>query len=778
MKALLVGVSLAALVAGAHAQAPRLNSVSPPGAQRGGEVELKLYGARLDKSPELIFDEGISAKIESAKTNQIKAALKIAKDTRLGEHQLRIRTASGVSELRTFWISAYTNIAEFETNGTMKQAHRVPLGVTINGTSGGEDVDFFRVDAKKSQRVSAEVEAIRLGRAMLDPYLAIRDADGKILAQADDTTLLAQDAYVSILAPKDGAYYIEMRDGTYSGNGLMDYRLHIGAFPRPAMIFPLGGKAGDEVEFKFIGDAGGEFSQKVKLPAEPNEKFGVFAEQNGQIAPSPNWVRVSPFANVNEMEPNDTRETASGYAEAPIAFNGVIAKKGDLDWFRFSAKKGQALDVNVYARRLRSPIDTTIQITDAKGNSLASNDDGAGADSVAKFTAPADGNYFISVRDQFGNGGPDFGYRIEVTPQMPTVAMSIPEVARNDSQSRQFIMVPRGNRFATMMLAKRANFAGDLNFNIADLPHGVKMSSETLLGKLDQEPIVFEATSDAPIGGKYVNFVAKPTDTGKSVESHFHHSVEFIAGPNNTYYYSTIEPKLYVAVCEEAPFKLRIEEPKAPLVQYGALDLKVVADRKPGFDKAINVKMMWNPPGVGSLPDITIPKGSNSAIYSLNAKADAQPHKWKVAVIGSSGTESRGDRGSAIYVSSSLTTLEVAEPFVVGTMSPVIVSPGQEAKLVCKLDQKKPFEGKAHVHVLGLPEGIEASEAEITSADKEVTIKLKVGSKVAHASYRNFLCAADVIHNGQKIAHNLASGAVIRVVPPKKGGAPRQVASK
>ncbi len=779
MKALLVGVSLAALVFSARAQSPRLNSVLPAGGQRGTEVELKLYGARLDNAPEIIFgDHGLKvAKIELARTNQIKARVTIAPDCRLGEHQLRLRTAGGLSELRTFWVGAYTNIAEYETNNTLKQAHRVPLGATINGSSGGEDVDYFRVDAKQGQRVSAEVEAMRLGRTMLDPFLAIRDADGNILTQADDTTLLAQDAYVSIVAPKDGAYFIEMRDGTYSGIGAIEYRLHVGAFPRPAMIFPLGGKAVDEVTFKFIGDPAGEFSQKVKLPAVTDEKVGVFAEQNGNVAPSPNWVRVSSFDNALEMEPNDKRESASGYGEAPIAFNGIIAKKGDVDWFRFHAKKGQALDINVYARRLRSPLDSAIEVTDAKGAVLASNDDGAGADSVAKFTASADGEYFIKIRDQFDTGGADFAYRIEVTTQTPSVTMSIPQVARNDSQTRQFITVPRGNRFATMISAKRANFAGDLNFSVADLPGGVKMSSETLLGKLDQEPLVFEAASDAPIGGKFVELVAKPAGTGKSVESKYRHDIEFISGPNNTYYYATHEPKLYVAVCEAAPFKLRIEEPKAPLVQYGSLDLKIVAERRAGFDEAINVKMMWNPPGVGSLPDITIPKGSNSAIYALNAKADAQPNKWKIAVLGSVGVENRGDRGGATFVSSSLTTLEIAEPFVVGTMSPVTVSPGQETKLVCKLDQKKPFDGKARVHVLGLPEGVTATDAQITSADKEVTIKLKIGEKVSPASYRNFLCAADVVHNGQTIPHNLASGAVIRVVPPK-AGATKQVAAK
>jgi hypothetical protein len=260
------------------------------------------------------------------------------------------------------------------------------------------------------------------------------------------------------------------------------------------------------------------------------------------------------------------------------------------------------------------------------------------------------------------------------------------------------------------------------------------------------------------------------------VKSTYRHDIEFIPGPNNTYYYSTLEPRLYVAVCDAAPFSVRIEEPKAPLVQYGALDLKIVAERQPGFDDAITVRMMWNPPGVSSLPDITIPKGSDSAIYQLNAKSDAQPNKWKIAVLASTGGE-RGDRGGATFVSSGLTPLEIAEPFVVGTMQPVMVSPGQQAKLLCKLDQKKKFEGKARIRLLGLPEGITASEAEISSDDKEITISLQVGEKVPTASYRNFLCAADVIHNGQVILHNLASGAVIRVVPPKKDAA-KQVASK
>jgi hypothetical protein len=774
MKALLVGVVLAALIFSVQANSPRLSSTTPPGGQRGTEISVTFFGSRLANSPEIVFsDPGIKVvKIDAVKTNSIKATLLISKDCELGEHQLRVRTAGGVSELRTFWVSAYPNLSEIEPNNERVKSHQITLGTTINGTAGGDDTDLFRVEAKKGQRISAEVEAIRLGRAMLDAYLAIRDGDGKILASADDTTLLMQDAFVSVIAPKNGAYYIEMRDGTYSGNESA-YRLHIGSFPRPETVFPLGGPADEKTSFKFLGVAGGDFSKEITLPGKPDDKFGAFPSQGEDIAPSPNWIRVSAFGNESESEPNDGKESPTPYyGKLPIALNGIISKKEDVDWFKFTAKKGQALDITVFARRLRSPLDSAIEIYDAKGARLEGNDDAGSPDSAVKFNPPADGEYLLRIRDQYKNGGEEFAYRIEITQQQPSVVMSIPQVARNDSQSRQFIMVPRGGRFATMMSAKRANFAGDLNYAVKDLPTGVKLIADTLPGKQELEPLVFEAASDAPITGKYVELMVQPTDTSKTVNSQFRHDVEFVAGPNNTYYYTTREDQLYVAVTEAAPFSLSIEEPRAPLVSFGALDIKVVAERR-GYDGPINVRMMWNPPGVGSLPDITIGKGSNSAIYQLNAKAEVEPRKWKIAMIAASGSFERngggGDRsGNAVYVSSQLATLETAEPFVIGTVAPLIVSPGQEAKLVCKLDQKKPFEGKARVHVLGLPEKITASEAFITSADKEVTIKLKVDSTMSLGSYRNFLCSADVMHSGQVIPHNLAAGAVIRVVPPKK----------
>ena len=87
----------------AHAVAPRLANILPPGAQRGTEVEVRFTGQRLDDTKEIVFyTPGISVASMEASTNRVKATLKIAPDCRLGEHQMRLRTATGVSEVRTF----------------------------------------------------------------------------------------------------------------------------------------------------------------------------------------------------------------------------------------------------------------------------------------------------------------------------------------------------------------------------------------------------------------------------------------------------------------------------------------------------------------------------------------------------------------------------------------------------------------------------------------------------------------------------------------------------
>ena len=63
---------------------------------------------------------------------------------------------------------------------------------------------------------------------------------------------------------------------------------------------------------------------------------------------------------------------------------------------------------------------------------------------------------------------------------------------------------------------------------------------------------------------------------------------------NNGVYYRTWVDQIAVVVTEELPYKIRIEEIRAPLVQSGTLPIKVIAERKEGFKGAINVKLQMD----------------------------------------------------------------------------------------------------------------------------------------------------------------------------------------
>jgi hypothetical protein len=634
----------------------------------------------------------------------------------------------------------------------------------VAGVINNEDVDCFAVQVKQGERLSAEVEGMRLGRGVFDPRLVLRDTNGAVLADVDDTWLAVQDPFISLIAPHDGTYIFELREATYGGDGNCHYRLHLGNFPRPTSVYPLGGKAGEFVGLHFYSEATDEFDQALRLPATAREKFGVFAELDQLIAPTPNWIRVSPFPNVRINGQTPDREHAMAVdLPPPFALNGLISLKGEADWFRFPAVKDVPLEVNVYARQLRSPLDSVIEVFDARGRSLAANDDAnGGPDSALKFTPSQSTNYFVCIRDTLGRFGRDYTYRIEVTPEAPSVAVKIPEVSRNDTQSRQFIAVPRGNRFATLISAKRANCNGELHFELPGLPPGVTMAGDTLAANVDSEPLVFEAAPDAPLGGRLLDLTAVGTNANRGVTGHFQQDVMLVEGPNNTAYYNTSVDKLCVAVVKEAPFRLRIVEPKVPLLQGGSMALEVVVERNVGFAEPVELEMVWNPPGVTSQTGATIPKGSTNAIYQLNAADGAESRGWKIAVLGHATVA-----GGEVYVSSQLAPLEVTTPFVAGKIQTLVANPGKPATLNVDLQPLKPFAGKAKIRLLGLPERVTAPDREITKDDQKVSFALSVAPNCAPGPYRNLFCAVEVPQDGQMMPQNIAAGGILRIVPVK-----------
>ncbi len=760
---------LAACVVNASAVAPSLQNTTPSGLQRGTEAELKFNGARLADAEEVIFYEpGVKVlELKETKDNYVLARVKLDADCPLGEHKVRVRTKTGVSDFRTFTVGPFPQVEEKEPNNTIDKAQKIALNSTVLGTMGNEDVDYYSVEVKKGEPLSVEVEGMRLGRTMFDPYVAILDKHGKVLAKADDTALFIQDTYATIIAPADGEYFIEVRETSYGGSG-NPYRVHIGSFPRPSAVFPPGGKAGESLEVKFLGDANGDFMQTFSLPQPNRFKFGVFAERKGLSAPSFNMVRISPFGNVNEKEPNDDVAHATAYSgPLPIAFNGIIDKPGDVDWYRFSAKKGETYDINVYARRIRSQLDTVLVLADADGKTITSNDDSGGADSYLRFTAPRDGEFTLKISDHLGYGGPDCTYRVELTAVVPELNTYIADTARYDAQTRKSIVVARGNRFASLQSVRRKDLPGevsDLEFAMEGFPSGITMQAVPVPKDQTTWPVVFEARADAPIAGKLANLaIHSPADAKTQVKGGIWQNYDLVQDGNNGVYYQTWTDKIAVAVVDELPFKISIEPLRAPLVQSGSLDVKVLVERKEGFDEPIKVINLYNPPGTGSTPDITIPKGEKSAVYPLNANGGAPTKNWKIAFLGSATVS-----GGTAYASSQLADLEVAPAFVGGKIAQTNTIVGTSVRLHCSLEQKTPFEGRAEVKLLGLPAGATAEAKSITKDDKEIIFEVNTATNAVKGMHRSLFVAMNLKLKGQDVTQTFASSGALRIDPTRQ----------
>src|SRR4051794_24613863 len=161
MKYLLTAL-LALSAASAQASSPSLGSITPRGGQRGVENVLLFNGARLGDAVEILaYSPGFNvAKLEVVNDSQLKATVAIAPDCRLGEHLFRVRTKTGVSEMRTFGVGNLPAVQEVEPNNDFDKPQPIALNVTVHGVITNEDVDYFVVECKKGQRLSAEIEGM------------------------------------------------------------------------------------------------------------------------------------------------------------------------------------------------------------------------------------------------------------------------------------------------------------------------------------------------------------------------------------------------------------------------------------------------------------------------------------------------------------------------------------------------------------------------------------------------------------------------------------------
>lgn len=763
------GLSALLAIGTAHAASPDFSTTIPRGAQRGQETKITFYGNRLDDAEEILFHyPGISFKdLKVLDGRKVEATLVVAPDCRLGEHHLRVRCKSGTSYARNFWVSQFPNVAEVEPNDDFEKPQVIEKNVTVDAEAKPEETDYYQISAKKGERISVEVEGLRINNITnniaIDPYVSILNKERFEIASADGSSLLKQESILSVEAPEDGDYIIEVRDSAYQGRGR--YRVHIGNFPRPMAVYPAGAKGGEEAEFTLIGDVKGPYKVKAKLPMDSDEgTYGVFGEQNGLLPPSPNYVRISEFGNALEAEPNNNNKEVTNVVALPIAFNGILQEDGDIDYFKFTATKGQNYRMQVYANEIGSPVDPVLYVYDSNMKSMGGSDDAdGGKDGRVDFKCPADGEYYVRVQDMLMRGGPDYFYRVESQPFTPEIEVTMPEMLRRNLQYRKQFDVPRGGYYAMIVNTTRRNLSGELAFDVPELPPGVTWEAGPIAKSVSQGPILLKAAADAPIGGGMYKMLVKSTEKPEVVGT-FNQALDLVRGPQNgVEYYTKHHKRVPISVVEEIPFSVSIDQPKVPIVRNGTMKLKVRAQRKDGYDKKITVRLAWKPPGITAPATMTFGEKDTELEYELNANGNAEINTWNMTVLADS------DAGKGTMMTASpFVKLSVEEPFVSMKLTMATAKQGETTDMLADVTNLREFSGQADVQMFGLPAHATAPVLKIDTKAEKLSFPVETTEKTPVGQQKNVFCTVTVFKDGEPIVHRVGSGGVFRVDPKPK----------
>lgn len=417
----------------------------------------------------------------------------IASDAEVGRRELRLVTATGLSNPLVFQVGDLPEFREDEARqpagarirdagpaGRAPRETRIALPAVVNGRVLAGERDRFRFAARAGQHL-----VVRASARELIPYLAdavpgwfqavltLRDARGDEIAYADDFRF-DPDPVLHCEIPADGEYVVEIRDAIHRGREDFVYRIAIGELPFVTSVFPLGGSAGTPTSVAVRG-----WNLPVgHLRIEPDRAKGTseVVVRDEDVSSNAVPFAVGPLEAIEEREPDDAPDSAQLVTLGCIV-DGRIDTPGDVDVFRFEGDAGQEVVAEVIARRLRSPLDSILHLTDASGRQIAFDDDhedpGAGltthhADSWLSAVLPESGTYYLHLADVQRHGGEEYGYRLRVGPPRPDFEL---RVVPSSINARAGQTVP-----ITVYALRKDGFDGEIALRLRMPPVGFALS--------------------------------------------------------------------------------------------------------------------------------------------------------------------------------------------------------------------------------------------------------------------------------------------------------------
>jgi hypothetical protein len=467
----------------------------------------------------------------------------LAPDAVPGTRELRVKTASGLSNPVVFCIgtlpestdpvvtatsnpAARLNAASGPGNSrvsaTGKRETTVTLPALINGQILPGEVDRFRFAARKGQRITIMTAARSLLPYLADAVpgwfqatLALYDSNGRELAYADDFRFHPDPALLCE-TPADGDYVLEIKDAIFRGREDFVYRIAVGELPFVTAVFPLGGRAGDVLHVQTTGWNLPQPDLKVDTLGQGRGIFEL-AVRGGQSLSNPVRFALDERRAVVEVEANDTL-AAPQTLTLPTTIDGRIGAPGDVDVFKIEVAAPSVIVAELLARRLNSPLDSVVEVFDRSGQRIAMNDDyedkAAGlqthhADSRLEVQLPSAGVYFVRVTDAQRNGGPEFGYRLRLGAPEPDFALRIVPSTLNLRSGTSVTL--------TAYALRRDGFKEEIVLGLKDAPKGFYLSGNRIPAGQDSVRLTLTAPGIPTDEPQTLTLVGVATAEGKRI---------------------------------------------------------------------------------------------------------------------------------------------------------------------------------------------------------------------------------------------------------------------
>jgi hypothetical protein len=588
--------------------------VFPAGVQRGTTAEVTVSGSQnFAGAYRVLFEgEGLTTEIEPPKPEPEKPGkgtdgqkkadkkkpsidsmtfkLTAAAEAPVGVRELRVATPRGVSSLGLIVVGDEPEVQEAEPNDTPERAQPVTLPVTINGRiQEARDVDQYRFTARAGEQITFSVLAARLEDKIhdlqehVDPLLVLRDSSGREIDRADDT--YGADPLLIHRFDRDGEYRIEIRDVRYHGNPNWVYRLTLTRRPWVTALLPMAARPGETAALQLVGaNLGSAPAASWTAPTDAAPGVRDVQLQEGSALTNPVPFLISDIPERLEpasMDPRARRITI------PCGISGRISAENEVDRYPFHVAKDQALVFEIEARRYGSALDSFLSVVDVHDKELASNDDAVGKDSRLEWTAPADGEYAVLVRDLNNRGGPEFVYHLTARPARQEFSLEC------DGDKAQ--IGPGGGAAWYVHLTRSGGFTGEVALSVRGLPDGVTAMCGVIPASMKEGCVLLAAGPQAKVDARNVQVVG--TATVKAPDGHVA-AVSHVATPLEEIYTPGGGRGLFpvkmqtVSVTEPQDITLAVSPAKVTLSPGGTARIDVMVQRRSDYTKGVTLDLL------------------------------------------------------------------------------------------------------------------------------------------------------------------------------------------